>query len=83
MNNNSLSKKRALIYSFFAISLCMIGIFIIIEVYVRITRDHKDLWVKTGRVIGENPMKKWDFVDAFSAYKAKPGIFFTKQLTHA
>ena len=79
MNNKSLSKKRALIYSFFAISLCMIGIFIIFEVYVRITRDHKDLWVKTGRVIGENPMKKWYFVDAFSAYKAKPGIFFTKQ----
>ena len=79
MNGKPLSKKKTYLYGSFAIFLCLIGVFIITEVYVRITRDYKDLWVKTGRKIGENPMKKWYFVDAFSAYKTKPGVFFNKE----
>ena len=79
MNRKPLSKKKTYLYGSFAIFLCLIGVFIITEVYVRITRDYKDLWVKTGRKIGENPMKKWYFIDAFSAYKTKPGVFFNKE----
>ena len=56
----------------------MIGTFLIMEVYVRLTRPYYDLWEKTGRVIGENPMKQYYLVDAFSAYRGKPGIYPTE-----
>ena len=79
MHDKSLSLRKNTLYYFLTIALIIIVTFLFTEIYVRITRDHKDLWVKTGRKIGENPMKKWYFVDAFSAYKAKPGIYFTKE----
>jgi lysophospholipase L1-like esterase len=54
--------------------LCLI-IFIplaILECYVRINHPYTDLWVVTGRKNGSNPMAPWAFVDAFSAYRARP-----------
>jgi len=79
MNNKLLSKRRTLTYTFVAISLCMIGTFLIAEIYVRMKKPYYDLWEKTGRAIRENPMKKSYSVDAFSAYKAKPGTYFTSE----
>ena len=57
----------------------MIGTFLIAEIYVRMKRPYYDLWEKTGRTIRESPMKKSYSVDAFSAYKAKPGTYFTSE----
>ena len=46
-----------------------------LEVYVRISRPVKDLYVLTGRRAGRNPMSDWACIDAFSAYRAKPGQY--------
>jgi lysophospholipase L1-like esterase len=44
----------------------------ILELYVRISHPYTDLWVVTGRRNGPNPIAPWAFVDAFSAYRARP-----------
>ena len=46
---------------------------IALEGYVRASRPHLDLWVKTGRKIGPSPMREWGLIDAFSAYRGRPG----------
>lgn len=45
------------------------------EGFVRATRPRVDLWALTGRVVGENPMSAWATVDAFAAYRARPGRY--------
>jgi len=45
------------------------------EIYVRILYPHKDLMVETGRKIGPNPLGERCFIDAFSAYRSRPGSF--------
>ncbi|MBL4847116.1 MAG: SGNH/GDSL hydrolase family protein [Planctomycetes bacterium] len=45
------------------------------ELYVRATRRHSDLWAFTGRSLAEHPMARWAQLDAFCAYRAKPGRY--------
>lgn len=45
------------------------------EIAVRIFVPYTDLFVVTGRIAGRNPMGEWAQIDAFSAYRAKPGEY--------
>ncbi|HNP64630.1 MAG TPA: SGNH/GDSL hydrolase family protein [Woeseiaceae bacterium] len=42
---------------------------------MRIFVPYTDLFVVTGRIAGRNQMEEWAQVDAFSAYRAKPGQY--------
>ena len=55
--------------------LSLLMTFAILEVYVRIFLPKNDLNVLTGTASGKNPMEEWAFLDAFSAYKPKPGKY--------
>lgn len=64
--------KRLLFYS--VLVLLPIAVALVAgETFVRLTRPHVDLWVQTGREPGPNPVSEWAVVDAFSAYRARPG----------
>lgn len=49
--------------------------FFVLEGFVRVTRPRIDLYVVTGRTPGENPISQWALVDAFSAFRGKPGRY--------
>lgn len=49
--------------------------FLLAEVTVRATRSHTDLWALTGRALGPDPKASWADVDAFCAYRARPGRY--------
>ncbi len=57
----------------------MLGVFAVLawgalELHMRLTNaEPLDLWQLTGRDAGANPMKSWAYVDAFSAYRGRPG----------
>jgi hypothetical protein len=53
-------------------SLLFMTLLVTSELYVRINHPYADLWVVTGRKNGPNPMASWAFIDAFSAYRARP-----------
>jgi lysophospholipase L1-like esterase len=59
-----------------AIASSLIAVFVAVllaEIAVRIFVPYTDLFVVTGRIAGRNPMEEWAQVDAFSAYRGKPG----------
>ena len=60
-----------LIVSFGTFFIC----FGIMEVMARLTQPRVDLYAVTGRVPGPNPMASWALIDAFSAYRGKPGNY--------
>ena len=49
------------------------------EAYLRIFRPNVDLWAATGRKPGGLPVAAWADVDAFSAYRARSGIYRNRQ----
>lgn len=49
--------------------------FIVAEIAARIFLPYTDLFVVTGRIAGRNQMEEWAQVDAFSAYRARPGSY--------
>ena len=49
--------------------------FLALEVFIRVSKEHVDLYGLTGRAPMTNPMSKWANVDAFAAYSAKPGDY--------
>jgi hypothetical protein len=50
--------------------------FLAVEGYIRLSRPDIDLYSLTGRIAGaSNQMSEWAFVDAFCAYRAKPGLY--------
>jgi len=52
--------------------------FMIVEMYVQMNHSHDDIWVLTGRKEGKPGFfKKWALTDAFCAYRAKPGIYYS------
>ena len=64
--------KRVFFASIPAVLLLVI-LFSASELYFRITRPGVNLDVLTGRKVGESPMASWAQVDAFCAYRGKPG----------
>lgn len=49
--------------------------FLLAELFVRATKPHVDLWAYTGRRMGPDPKASWADVDAFCAYRARPGVY--------
>ena len=72
---NTLSRKKRILFFCITCSLSVLMAFTALEVYVRITRPNIDLFELTGRIAGVNPMSEWAVVDAFSAYRTKPGQY--------
>lgn len=70
-----LSAKKKFVLILFLILLPMTIIFIATEAYIRFTKPYTNLWVVTGREIGQNQMEQWALVDAFSAFKGRPGTY--------
>ena len=48
---------------------------LIAEIYVRVTTRHEDLWALTGRSVARRPIADWAFLDAYSAWRGKPGVY--------
>ncbi|MBT3222919.1 MAG: hypothetical protein HN348_27900, partial [Proteobacteria bacterium] len=67
--------RRQLMFKFIAVLISTFLSCAVAEFAVRASLPHKDLWTWTGRAPGKNPMGDWAQVDAFSAYKAKPGAY--------
>jgi len=55
--------------------LSIIIFFPIAEVYIYYTAPHVDLMGLTGRRVGKNPMSSWALLDAFCAYRGRPGTY--------
>lgn len=67
--------KKRLLFTFVASLMGFIICFLALEVYVRFTRPKIDLYELTGRLPVPNPMSYWALIDAFSAYRGKPGQY--------
>ena len=70
-----LSPIKKWIFIFILIFLGVALSFTAAEVFVRLTKSYKDLWLVTGRKTGKNPMEEWALLDAFSAYRGRPGDY--------
>jgi lysophospholipase L1-like esterase len=70
-----LSLKKRIIYSGIIYLMVAVAWLIAFEVYVRISTPDLDLYVATGRIPGQNPMADWAYLDAFSAFRPKPGFY--------
>jgi lysophospholipase L1-like esterase len=46
-----------------------------VEIYVRATTKYVDLWALTGRSVAKRPLADWAFLDAFSAWRGRPGVY--------
>ncbi|MDP2645965.1 MAG: SGNH/GDSL hydrolase family protein [Desulfobacterales bacterium] len=76
MSASQISIKKKFFFTGILLWLSGTFAFIGLEFYVRATRSVTDLKVLTGRVSGPDPMAEWAFMDAFAAYRIKPGINF-------
>ena len=77
----TLSPKRKFAFTLILILLPTAMMFMAAEIYVRFTRSYTNLWALTGRESGRNPMEEWALVDAFSAYKGRPGTYRKSEKT--
>ncbi len=75
MKGLQLSRKKKVLFTSIIILLPCILAFTALEIYVRASFPPLHLDVLTGRIAGPNPMAKWAFLDAFSAYRPKPGEY--------
>ena len=76
---NEKHPRQILLYITILVLVPTFIVIIVAEGYVRITRSYIDLWAVTGRRAGRNPIEKWALVDAFSAYKGRPGDYGKKE----
>ena len=70
-----LSLKKKILYSFVVTATFALLTFAIAECWVRLNRPHLDLWTLTGRQAGMSPLADWASIDAFCAYRGKPGRY--------
>lgn len=71
MGKKRLSLRRRLLFAS-ALPLVAFGLG---ELAVRLTKAPTDLWVDTGRAPGPDPMSRWADLDAFCAYRGRPGVY--------
>lgn len=72
---HSFSSRKKTVFTFIAGVICFTVCFLVMEVVARFIRPKIDLYELTGRIPGPNPMADWALVDAFSAYRGKPGPY--------
>lgn len=70
-----LSPRKKFWFTLVLIGLAILLPFLLLEAGIRLTQPYVDLLALTGRKIGANPMREWAYVDAFSAYRGKPGQY--------
>ncbi len=51
------------------------------EIYVRVTTRHDDLWALTGRSVAKAPAADWAYLDAYSAWRGRPGVYHAGPIT--
>ena len=51
------------------------------EIDVRLTSPHDDLWALTGRSVARQPIADWAFLDAYSAWRGRPGVYHAGAVT--
>ena len=51
------------------------------EIYVRLTSPYDDLWALTGRSVARQPIADWAFLDAYSAWRGRPGVYHAGAVT--
>jgi hypothetical protein len=56
----------------------LVLLFSILEIYIRISKSHIDLYALTGRKLAPNPMSNDAVNDPFCAYNPKPGVYGIK-----
>jgi lysophospholipase L1-like esterase len=56
-------------------------LFLAAEIYVRVTSPHDDLWALTGRSVAKQPIADWAFLDAYSAWRGRPGVYHSGSVT--
>lgn len=66
--------RKKLLFTGILALLSLLLVFLGLEIYLRITRKTLDLYVTTGRKAGVNPMSAWATIDAFAAYRPRPGF---------
>ena len=69
--SRSLGAARKLVFTSLVVCVPTVGT----EVWLRLTRPHSDLWELTGRERGPDIKAAWADVDAFCAYRARPGAY--------
>lgn len=73
-----LSLRKKIIFSCVSTLVFCIVIFLGLEIYLRVAKDHVDLDEYTGKKPGvANPNKQWAFIDAFCAFTPKPDQKYT------
>lgn len=80
---NTLTRGRRILFGCITSALSVLVAFTTVEIYVRVTRPHKDLYQLTGRIAGPNPMSEWAVVDAFCAYRPKAGQYATNKTVNS
>jgi hypothetical protein len=70
-----LSPKKKFAFTLILIFLILLIPFVAAENCIRIAESYVNLWVVTGRQPGSDPKDHWALVDAFSAYKGRPGSY--------
>ena len=70
---NRITVRKRILFTTILSILFLFITFVSLELYVRYVRSPVDLMAETGRREGANPMKTWAMVDAYSAYRARPG----------
>ena len=71
----SLSLKKKFAFTLILVFFILIISYLAAETYIRISEPYVNLWVITGRQAGADPKEHWALVDAFSAYKGRPGSY--------
>jgi len=75
VDHKDLALSKKLLFSFgITVLLGLLG-FAALEVYVRVTRPHLDVYALTGRTLGPNTKHEWAFIDAYAAFRPKPGAY--------
>ena len=72
--------RRLSLHKKLAFSMC-VGLlaFLVCEIFVRTTHPRTDLWGLTGRSPTGHAMESWAQLDAFCAYRGRPGTYGSEE----
>ncbi len=70
-----MTRRRKLLFVALTAVVAGVLLFVAVEIYLRIAIPTENLAELTGRKVGPHPMSKWAQVDAFAAYRARPGDY--------
>lgn len=77
-DKKTLTGSKKIFFGVIAVLGALVIGFLVVEGYVRATSENIDLWKITGRKKGRDPMERWAQIDAFSAYRGRPGDYGNK-----